>query len=59
MVLDAVLRGCKKRLREYHVAVLAFDTESQRALIGLLYERGLPTAFCAYVANLYATDETA
>lgn len=61
-VLDAVLGDCKKKLRECHMATLdfskAFDTISHAALITLLKERGLPEAFCNYVAQLYETAHT-
>ncbi|CAG4985888.1 unnamed protein product [Parnassius apollo] len=61
-VLDAVLGDSRKRLRECHVAVLyfakAFDTVSDRALVGLLRARRLPLAFCDYITRLYDSATT-
>lgn len=61
-VLDAVLGDSRKRLKECHMAVLdfskAFDTVSHAALCELLRARGLPEAFCEYVARLYRTAST-
>ncbi|CAH2215639.1 jg11279, partial [Pararge aegeria aegeria] len=61
-VLDAVLGDSRKKLRECHMAVLdfskAFDTVSHAALVELLRARGLPGAFCSYIARLYETAHT-